>query len=86
MRREPNSERADADHVIVELVELIAALEKRVPHVERVGEIHIAHEATALRNAASARIDQLTRGSNAARDAEQSDAVMSDDGGPVRRS
>jgi len=83
MHREPNSE-TDGDQVVAELLELIAALDNRVPHVERVGEIQIAREATALRNVASARIDHLTRGSNAAREAEQSDAVMSDDGGPSR--
>jgi hypothetical protein len=82
MRNEPNSRMADGDQAIVELIELVAALDRRVPHVERAGEIQIAREAAALRKTASARIEHLTTGSNAAREAEQSNAVMSDDGGP----
>jgi hypothetical protein len=42
-----------------ELEELIAALDRRVPRVERAGEAEIAREAAALRARARARLDEL---------------------------
>lgn len=42
-----------------ELHELIAALDRRVPHVERVGEVSIACAASALRMKALKRIEEL---------------------------
>jgi hypothetical protein len=44
-----------------ELYELIAALDGRVPHVERVGEISIAQAASALKREALKRIEELER-------------------------
>jgi hypothetical protein len=44
-----------------ELLELIAALDRRVPHVERVGEIAIAQAASALKREALKRIEELER-------------------------
>lgn len=44
-----------------ELRELIAALDRRVPHVERVGEVSIARAAAALKAEATKRIAQLER-------------------------
>jgi hypothetical protein len=44
-----------------ELYELIAALDRRVPHVERVGEISIARAAEVLKCEALKRIDELER-------------------------
>ena len=44
-----------------ELYELIAALERRVPHVERCGEIFIARAASALKLEALKRIEELER-------------------------
>jgi hypothetical protein len=44
-----------------ELLELIAALDRRVPHVERVGEISIARAASALKLEALNRIEELER-------------------------
>ena len=41
------------------LHELIAALDRRVPHVERIGEIDIAREGRALREKALQRIAEL---------------------------
>jgi hypothetical protein len=41
------------------LHELIAALDRRVPHAERVGEIDIAREGRALREKAWQRIAEL---------------------------
>jgi hypothetical protein len=46
---------------IRELNELIAALDRRVPHVERVGEISIARAASALKREALKRIEELQR-------------------------
>jgi hypothetical protein len=55
-QRQTGSER---DRVVAELTELVAALDRRVPHVERVGEARIAREAAALRAEALARIAEL---------------------------
>jgi hypothetical protein len=44
-----------------ELYELIAALDGRVPHVERVGEMSIAQAASALKREALRRIEELER-------------------------
>jgi hypothetical protein len=44
-----------------ELHELIAALDRRMPQVERVGEISIARAAAALRAEALKRIEELER-------------------------
>jgi hypothetical protein len=43
------------------LEELIAALDRRVPHIERAGEAAIAREAAKLRAAAVDRLAELTR-------------------------
>ena len=84
---QPNHRTADGDHAVAALAELIGALDRRAPHVERVGEMKIAREAAALRKAASARIAHLTAESDfRAREIEHSNAVMSDDGGPALRS
>jgi hypothetical protein len=45
----------------VELEELIAALDRRVPRVEQAGEATIAREAAALRAKAVARLADLAR-------------------------
>jgi hypothetical protein len=45
--------------LIRELRELIAALDRRVPHVERAGEASIARDADALRAKAMQRIAEL---------------------------
>jgi hypothetical protein len=41
------------------LLELIAALDRRVPHVERMGEASIARDAEALREKARRRLEEL---------------------------
>ena len=43
-----------------ELEELIAALDRRVPHVEQAGEAEIARDAAALRAKAVERLAELT--------------------------
>lgn len=45
--------------LVQDLRELIAALDRRVPHLERAGESDIARDAQALRRAALERITQL---------------------------
>jgi hypothetical protein len=47
--------------VLRELRELIAALDRRVPQVQRAGEIAIARDAAALRARAVKRIEELER-------------------------
>jgi hypothetical protein len=46
---------------IRELREFVAALDRRVPRVERVGEADIARDAATLRSRALRRIDELVR-------------------------
>jgi hypothetical protein len=46
---------------IKELREFVAALDRRVPRVERVGEADIARDAATLRSRALRRIDELVR-------------------------
>lgn len=75
----------DQDRTREALIELVEALDRRVPHVERSGELPIAREAARLRAQARRRIDELTHSAEgvAAAQATQADAVMTDDGGPV---
>jgi hypothetical protein len=70
--------------VVRTLRELISALDRRVPHAERPGEIGIARDAAKLRREAVAQIDSLTRARVADRvfDQELAEAMMTDDGGP----
>jgi hypothetical protein len=50
---------ADRTRTLRRLRELIAALDRRVPHIERVGEIAIARDAATLKKKALDRIAQL---------------------------
>jgi hypothetical protein len=52
--------RADRELVVRTLRELVQALDRRVAHVERLGEARIAGEAAALRSEALRRIQELT--------------------------
>ncbi len=47
--------------LVAELRELIAALDRRVPRVERAGELSIARDAAALKASALKRIAELER-------------------------
>ena len=49
------------ERLIEQLHELVAALDRRVPHLEREGEIRIADEAAALRQKAIDRLAQLQK-------------------------
>ena len=50
-----------ASELARELEELIAALDRRVPHVERAGEAEIARDAAALRQKAVERLAELAK-------------------------
>jgi hypothetical protein len=50
-----------AAEAVRELLELIAALDRRVPQVERAGEAAIAGDAAALKVRALKRIEELER-------------------------
>ena len=50
---------AALDQIVRNLQDLIAALERRVPHIERVGEREIARDAAILKQKAQARLDEL---------------------------
>lgn len=53
---------ADADAAALgRLRELVEALDRRVPHVERAGEVGIAHDGAALRAKALEQIAELER-------------------------
>ena len=70
--------------IVTALRELISALDRRVPHAERPGEIGIARDAAKLRREAVAQIDSLTRARVDDRvfDQKLAEAMMTDDGGP----
>jgi hypothetical protein len=54
--------KARSDHTVVhDLRELVAALDRRVPRIERDGERAIARDAQGLRRAALKRICELER-------------------------
>ena len=61
MTAKTNTPQSDADRArqIRHLRELIVALDRRVPHVERSGEAAIARDAAALRDKAVKRIAKL---------------------------
>ena len=50
---------AGREHMIRHLRQLVEALERRVPHIERSGEAAIARDAAALRERALKRIAEL---------------------------
>jgi hypothetical protein len=70
--------RGSTARVIAALGELIDALDRRVPHIERAGEIQIARDAARLKSEAVARINELR---SAVSDSNLANAIMSDDGG-----
>ncbi len=78
---------SDRDLVVRTLLELVEALDRRVAHVERLGEARIAADALALRTEALHRIGELTAAlpDSATREADRSGGVMTDDGGPLLR-
>jgi hypothetical protein len=57
-----STEETPRTRTIRELRELVAALDRRVPQVHKLGEASIARSAAALRAAATKRIEELERG------------------------
>ena len=76
---------SDRQRLVAVLRELVEALDRRVPHVERLGEVRIARDAAALRKEAANRLDELTltQPDRQAREDARSAADMTDDGGPL---
>jgi hypothetical protein len=70
--------------IVVQLRELIEALDRRVPHIERASEAQLALDAMALRANAVRRVAALQSASEMTTcDLHQAEAVMTDDGGPT---
>jgi hypothetical protein len=82
-----NAAAPERNRVVAALRELVDALDRRVPHVERLGEVRIAREAAGLRKEAAKRLEKLSpmELESHAGESERSDAVMTDDGGPPRK-
>ena len=78
---------SNSELVVQALRELVDAHDRRVAHVERLGEARIAREAAGLRKEALHRIQELTAASSDrdTREAERSGGVMTDDGGPPKK-
>ena len=78
---------ANSDLVVHVLREFVEALDRRVAHVERMGEARIALDALALRTEAVRRIEEITAAlsDRETREGERSGGVMTDDGGPLRK-
>ena len=72
----------DRARVVTALRVLVEALDRRVPRVERLGEIEIARDAVALRQEAAARLAELTSTDRDHED-ELAAAEMTDDGAPL---
>jgi len=60
MTRRTTTAESSCAQTVRELRELIAALDRRVPQVERVGEVAIARAAAVLKSEALKRIEELT--------------------------
>lgn len=67
--------------LVAALREIIDALDRRVPQIERAGEIAIARDALVLRQEAVGRLHELQLGGHGRYDEDLVHAVMSDDGG-----
>jgi hypothetical protein len=63
------------------LREIIDALDRRGPQIERAGETRIARDALLLRREAAERLEELQRADNGGYDEDLVEAIMTDDGG-----
>ncbi len=61
MSPDTSAQEAPRERTIRELRELIAALDRRVPQIQRVGELSIARASAELRALAMSRLEQLVR-------------------------
>jgi hypothetical protein len=59
MTDKKTADEADRTRALRHLRELIAAIDRRVPHIERLGETGTARDAATLREKAMARITEL---------------------------
>jgi hypothetical protein len=84
MTEKPKHSVSTATRIATTLRELISALDRRVPQVDRPGEHRIARDAHALRGAAVAQIEALSRQQRGDKlyDEELVEAIMTDDGCP----
>jgi hypothetical protein len=57
----PDTRETGRERTVRQLTELVAALDRRVPHVERAGEVSIAQAAAQLRADALKRVEELQR-------------------------
>jgi hypothetical protein len=76
---------SSTSEVLAALRELVEALDRRVPHAERSGEVRIRKDAAMLRSEAMTRIAALQRAgpSPAPQDQELVNAIRTDDGSPT---
>ena len=79
----PASGVSTTTRIVAALRELIGALDRRVPHVERSGEIRIARDAAMLRRDAVLRIEAVKHAAtdHPVYDQDLVEAIMTDDGG-----
>ena len=84
MSDQPQRSVSTVNRIISTLRELVSALDRRVPHVDRPGELRIARESRMLRREAVAQIGALSRHEPDDRpyNQELADAIMTDDGSP----
>jgi hypothetical protein len=83
MRNQESNGASGRSRIVTALRELIGALDRRAPRIERMGEIGVAREAAILRLEAVTRIEKLRQaGTDRCYDQELVDAIMTDDGGP----
>ena len=76
---------AAASGVVAALRELIDAVDRRVPQLERACEPRIARVAATLRGEAASRLEEMTRSVAGPdeHDCALVHAIMTDDGGPI---
>ena len=84
MTEKPQRSVSTATRMVSTLRELISALDRRVPHVDRPGELRIARDAELLRRQALTQIEALNCQQPDDRPYDQGlgDAIMTDDGCP----
>ena len=84
MTEKPQRSVSTANRIVSTLRELVSALDRRVPQVDRPGELRIARDAQMLRRRALTQIEALNGQEPDDRpyDQELADAIMTDDGCP----
>jgi hypothetical protein len=87
MSDQPQRSVSTVNRIISTLRELVSALDRRVPQVDRPGELGIARESRMLRREAVAQIEALSRDEADERpyNDELADAIMTDEALPRPR-